>query len=223
MESRDKSDIGDSYEAALTNQVTQYMDIDGEWVEIHGQNAGNTIRINANQCAFCFYMVGLNSFEKCTENKYRFLIRHSILEKICADKGGVENCSIVIFGHDTIHGIYKALQARNLRYAGRKVVYDDLNYQPKHEIGSWQYALECCFHKRKKYAYQNEFRIAALNTQDSAIDDLFVESAKQDFQVVMLKPGCDFQCNVDMHYEKLTDKAVNVSFNFTHSLINGDR
>lgn len=222
MESEDKSDIGDLYEAALTNQVIQYMDIDGKLIEIHGPNVGNTVRINANQCAFCFYIVGLNSFEKCAEDKYRFSIHHSILETICADKGGVENCSIIIFGHNTIQGIYKALQERNLPYAGSKVIYDDLNYQPKHDIGSTQYALECCFHKRKKYSYQNEFRIVALNTQDRVIDDLFVESAKQDFQVVMLKPGYDFQCDVDIHYEKVTDKIMGVSFNFTHSLKNGD-
>lgn len=218
MENEDKRDIGDSNEAALTNQVLQYVDMNGEWEEIHGPNVGNTVRINANQCAFCFYMVGLKSFDKQEENKYRFLIDYSTLEKFCADKGGVANCSIIIFWADTIQGIYNALKERNFPYAGGKIMYDNLDYQPQYDIGSWQYALECCFHKRKKYSYQNEFRIVALNTQNSAIDDLFVESIKQDIQVLALKPRCDFQCDVDIHAEKVADKMMGVSFSFTHSL-----
>ena len=62
--------------------------------EIHGHKTGNNIRINANQCAFCCYGIGLKRFGKESETKYIHEIPESLLTELCRDKGGVENCAI---------------------------------------------------------------------------------------------------------------------------------
>lgn len=120
MEQQDKREIGDFFEAALTNYIAEYIMIDGSYEEIHGPNVGNHIRINANQCAFCFYMVGLKSYNKGIDDKYRFRIPCSDLKKMCSDKGGIENCAIVIFDSVSIAKIYKSLKDRGLPYRGGK-------------------------------------------------------------------------------------------------------
>ena len=58
MEAEGQQNIGDSYEATLTQKVQIYIGInDSDFEEIHGHSSGNNIRINAKQCAFCCYGV----------------------------------------------------------------------------------------------------------------------------------------------------------------------
>lgn len=219
MEQYGKHEIGDYYEAALTNNIYEYILIDGSYEEFHGPNVGNHIRINANQCAFCFYMVGLKSYNKGIDGRYRFRIPCSDLEKMCNDKGGIENCAIVIFDRASIKKIYKRLKSMGLLYRGGKIIYDDLNYIPENtDTWSSKYALECCFHKQKQYTYQNEFRIAVLNREKKPIDDLFIEVEEKEFQVLTLKEGCDFCSCIAVKPNKKSEKIVEVSFHIEHTL-----
>lgn len=218
MEQESKSAVGDNCEATVTKQVRQFLYINGQWVEIHGSNAGYNSRVNANQCAFCLYSDRLKSFEKLSENKYRYIIPYSVIDAICKDKGGVDNCAIIIFDNSAIRKIYDALRARNLQFSSQKVIYDNFNYIPQNkEIGSPKYALECCFHKDTKYAYQKEFRIAVLNTEDKAIDDLFISVAPGDFHVMELVEGFEFQSLLEVSAE-LTDKIAPGYFKCSHTL-----
>lgn len=220
MEAEGKDSIGDRCEASLTSQIMECIgDSKGNYIEIHGPNAGCNIRINANQCAFCCYMVGLKSFEKGTDGKYRLRISYSDLKRICEDKGGVEKCSIIIFDLNQIIKMYDSLKEKRLPYAGYKIMYDDYDYIPQNkDIKSPGYALECCFHKQKKYAYQKEFRIAALNTDQKPIDDLFIAVEENDFQVAELKDGYDFCCCVEVQAREISPKVVEVELNFEHTL-----
>lgn len=218
MEQESKSAVGDAGEATVTKQVREYLKVNGEYVEIHGPNAGYNCRVNANQCAFCLYSDGLKSFEKLSKNKYQYTIPYSVIDAICKDKGGVENCAIIIFDINLIRKIYDALRERKLQFLGQKVIYDDFDYIPVNkEIGSSKYALECCFHKEKRYAYQKEFRIAVLNTEDNPINDLFIPVAPNDFQVMGLANGFEFQCLVEITAEA-TGNIAQVRFNCTHAL-----
>lgn len=219
MEQQDKHEIGDRYEAGLTNYISEYIKLDGKYVEIHGPNVGNNARINANQCAFCFYMVGLKSYDCGVDGKYRFRIPYSDLKKICKDKGGIGNCAIIVFDSNTITKIYDSLKSRGFLYEGGKVIYDDFNYIPKYkDIDSWQYALECCFHKLNCYSYQNEFRIVALNDERRPIADLFIDVDENEIQVLELKDGCDFCSCIEMEAKMISDKIVGVSLHIEHSL-----
>lgn len=219
MEEDGKHEIGDFHEAALTNYIYEYIEIDGSYEEIHGPNAGNNIRMNANQCAFCFYMIGLKSYDNGSDGRYRFCIPYSELKKICKDKGGIENCAIIVFDRDTITKIYNSLKVRGLPYAGGKIIYDDFNYIPEHtDIHSWQYALECCFHKQKQYAYQNEFRIVALNDKKEPIKDLLIDVAENEIQVLNLKDGCNFCSCIEVTSNKVSERIVKVRFNIEHTL-----
>lgn len=211
MEQESKSAVGDSCEATVTKRIQQYLYIDDKFVEIHSQNVGYNCRVNGNQCVFCLYSEELKSFKRLSENKYQYTIPYSTIEAICRDKGGVGNCAIIVFKANTIKKIYDALKKKKLRFDSQKVVYDNFDYIPiNKKIGSPEYALECCFHKDKKYAYQKEFRIAVLNTEDNPIDDLFIPVDPDELQVVELVDGFEFQCLVDVSAE--------VRFDYTHTL-----
>lgn len=220
MAQEGKDSIGDRYEASLTTKIMVCIgDSKGNYKEIHGPNAGCNIQIDKNQCAFCCYVVGLKSFDKGTDGKYRLRIPYSDLKRICEDKGGIEKCSIIIFDLNQIIKIYDSLKEKRLRYAGYKIMYDDYDYIPQNkDIKSPGYALECCFHKQKKYAYQKEFRIAALNTDKKPIDDLFIAVEENDFQVAELKDGYDFCCCVEVQAREISPRVVEAELNFEHTL-----
>ena len=202
MEAKGQQNIGDSYEASLTQKVSTYIgNNDAGFEEIHGHKTGNNIRINAKQCAFCCYAVGLKRFDKESETKYIHEMPASLLAEMCRDKGGVENCAIIIFDDEFIHLIWDALESKKLPYMAQKVEYDDCDYIPRFDTHSEKYSLECCFHKRSKYKYQNEYRIAALNKANEPIKDLYVDIAPNQIQVLELKKGYNFKCevNIDAH------------------------
>lgn len=188
MEQQDKYAVGDSSEASLTKKVNSFLNIGGKWVEIHGPNVGYNSRINANQCAFCLYAVGLQSCNEIAENELEYTIPYSTLEAFCKDKGGINNCSIIVFELTEIRKIYDALRQRKLPFSGNRVIYDNFDYIPQNRsIQTPEYAIECCFHKDKRFAYQREFRIVARNTANKPIDDLFIDVHPGNLPVLELK------------------------------------
>lgn len=221
MENISGNSIGDRYEASLSTMIAEYIKIDGKYVEIHGPTAGYNARINANQCVFCFYMVGLKSFNKGTDGRYTYTVSSSDLDMLCQDKGGVENCAIVAFDVNTIDKIYDELEHRKLYFGHGKIIYDDFQYIPKNPIDSWRYGIECASHKLKIFSYQNEFRIVALNTVKQPIDDLFIDVTPNDFQVLPLKSGYDFCSNIELQASPIGDKIMGVHFTFSQNLQRG--
>ena len=201
-----KHAVGDRNEASLTHKVSEYIIYEDEIYEIHGKTNGYNIKINNNQCAFCFYAVEIKDFEAIGENARRYIIPYNTIKKFCKDKGSTENCSIIIFGENVIHKIYDQLASRKMKYAGQKVIYDDFDYIPKYDINSLDYSLEAAFHKERKYSYQKEFRIATLNKTNEPITDLYIPVQPEDFQVLTLSPHkalyCDIQIDADV-VEKL--------------------
>ena len=204
MEGQGQQSVGDSYEASLTQKVQIYIGFnDSDFEEIHGHKAGNNIIINAKQCAFCCYAVGLKRFDKVSETTYIHEIPASLLAEMCRDKGGVENCAIIIYDDGFIHQILDALKSKKLSYMSKKVMYDDYDYIPQFDIHSKEYSLDCCFHKRSKYKYQNEFRIATLNKVNEPIKDLYVNVEPNQIQVLELKNEYDFRCEVNINAHEM--------------------
>ena len=203
MEEDGHQEVGDSYEASLTQKIQLYIKVsDSEYEEIHGYKSGNNIRINANQCAFCFYALGLKCFDKKSETKFIHKIPIHLIEELCKDKGGVENCAIMIFDDEFIDKVKDELKKKRLSFMSKKVSYDDYDYIPQFDIHSKEYSLECCFHKRKKYKYQNEFRIAALNTKDESLKDLYVDLVPNQLQFLELKNDYNFICEIDLEAQE---------------------
>ena len=218
MEEKGQQNIGDSYEASLTQKVQIYIGFnDSDFEEIHGHKAGNNIIINAKQCAFCCYAVGLKRFDKESETTYIHEIPASLLAEMCRDKGGVENCAIIIFDDEFIHQILDELKTKKLSYMSKKVSYDDYDYIPQFDIHSKEYLLDCCFHKRSKYKYQNEFRIAVLNKENAPIKDLYVDVTSNQLQVLELKCGYDFRCEINVDAHEM-GKICGVEFDISCSL-----
>ncbi len=218
IEKNGHEEIGDSFEASLTQKVQLYIEIqDGKYEEVHGKETGNSIIMNAKQCAFCFYALGLKRFDKISEMKFIHKIPTGLLEKLCKDKGGIENCAIMIFDDEFIHKIIDEIKKRKLSYMSRKVSYDDYDYIPQFDIHSKEYTLESCFHKRKKYDYQNEFRIVALNTKDEPIKDLYVDVSPNQLQFIELKYDSDFVCEINLNAQEI-GKICNVYFDISCSL-----
>ncbi len=221
-EEEGQQDIGDSFEASLTQKVQIYTRTnDSEWEEIHGYKAGNNIRIDAKQCAFCFYGLGLKCFDKENEAKFVHKIPIHLLEAFCKDKGGVENCAIMIFDDLFIHKTIDEIKRRKLSYMSKKVSYDNHEYIPQFDIHSKEYSLECCFHKRSRYEYQNEFRITVLNTKDKPIDDLYVNVESSQLQFLELKKDHDFVCEINLNTHEV-GKICDVQFDISCFLDKGN-
>ena len=218
MEGNGQQNVGDSYEASLTKQVQIYISVaDSAYEEVHGHSTGSNLIINANQCAFCFYGLGLKCFDKESETKFIHEIPADLLEDICNDKGGTENCAIMIFDNKFVHSIIDEIKNRKLSFMSKKVSYDDYDYIPEFDIHSKEYSLECCFHKRRKYNYQNEFRIAVLNSENAPIKDLYVDVETVQLQFLELKSGYDFRCEIDIDAHE-TGKFCDVQCDITSFL-----
>ena len=215
MEQHNMTAVGDRSEASLSAYIAQYIEIDGEYHEIHGPTAGNCARVSANQCAFCCYYVGMKQFEMVGTNKYRFEFDSSDISTICADKGGEENCAIIIFDDSIVRKICKELNNRQVRHDVGRIIYDDFKYVPKHDIHSLEYALECVFHKSKRYEYQNEFRIGAINQLKAPINDLFIPVDPSDFSVVELNKGQSLICYLEIETKELPEGILEVLFNIS--------
>lgn len=215
MEKNGQQNIGDSYEASLTKKVQIYISVaDSEYEEVHGYNTGSNLIINANQCVFCFYGLGMKCFDKESETKFSHVISSDLLEDICNDKGGIENCAIMIFDDKFVHSIIDEIKNKKLSFMSKKVSYDDYDYIPEFDIHSKEYSLECCFHKREKYKYQNEFRIAVLNNENAPISDLYVNVESEQLQFLELQKGYDFKCEINIDaYER--DKFCDVQCDIT--------
>ena len=190
--------VGDATEACLTHKVEEYIVFEDEMYQIHGKSSGYNVRISNNQCVYCLYAVEKEKFKEISENKYRYIIPYSTLSEICADKGGIENCSIIAFSEKILYKLQHQLTKRNFSHAGGKISYDDFEYVPKHDINSFEYSLESAFHKEKKYSYQNEFRIVTINSVNSPIDKLTLSLSSNDFCVIPLKDKSNFCCDVDI-------------------------
>lgn len=201
-----KTSIGDQNEGLLTKQINEYIGYAGDYYQIHGEQSGYNVKIDSNQCAFCTYAIGLKKFTLDCKNNYYHKIPYSVIRDICKDKGGVDNCILVVFDIDIINKICNTLKGKRSFCRG-PVIYDDFYYIPKNDIDSTQYALECCFHKESKYKYQQEYRIAAINDKKHPIDDLYISVTKNDFDIIELKENRDFYC-----YLKVDSKQIE-SFN----------
>lgn len=211
-----KKSIGDQSEASLTHKVSEYIVFEDEIHEIHGKTNGHNIRINNNQCAFCFYALGMKNFDKIAENKIIHIIPYDTLSKMCADKGGINNCSVVIFYSEVIQKIYFELRKRNLCYAGGRVEYDDFDYIPKHDINTVAYSIEAAYHKEKKYSYQNEFRIVTINNDNKPLKDLYIDVDKDDFMVVKLKDNSSFCCEITYDIAHQEGRTACVEFTISN-------
>lgn len=201
-----KTSVGDKKEGLLTKKVEEYLGFRGEYHQVHGPASGYTAVIDANQCAFCCYAVGLKEFVPKDSRNFYHRIPYSTIEKICKDKGGVDNCVLLAFDVDVVDRICDKLYGRLLFCRG-KVLYDDYYYVPQHDIRSLGYALECCFHKSSEYEYQNEFRIVAINNTNRNIDNLYIEVDKKDFSIIELKENHDFYCHVNVEAKEISGYA----------------
>lgn len=199
-----KTSIGDKNEGLLTKKIQEYIKYDGEYYQVHGSDAGYHATINANQCAFCCYAVGLKNFTFDGLQNCYHRIPYSTIEKVCKDKGGVDNCVILAFDIDVINRICDALYEK-ISFRRGMVIYDDFDYIPENDINSIEYALECCFHKGSNYQYQNEFRIAAINNTNREIDNLYISVEEKDFDIIELKDNCDFYCSVNIDSGRIDD------------------
>lgn len=219
METENMHAIGDGQEAALTTKIAEYLQIDGTYIEFHGPNAGNNSRISAGQCAFCFYLVGLKSCTKKSPVSYSHILPYSVIKTICADKGGVDNCVLLLFDANVVQKIYSALKHKGLYFGARRIIYDNFEYIPEHDITSKAYALECTFHKSEEYSYQNEFRISVLNTQDAPITDLYIDVSPDDFNVLELKENHDLCCSVELEITHTGCNHATLGIHSTYELM----
>ena len=59
------------------------------------------------------------------------------------------------------------------------------------------------FPQKKKYNYQNEFRIVALNAIDEPLTNLYVDIAPNQLQFLELRNAYDFICKIDLKAQEI--------------------
>ena len=189
---QNKNAVGDKTECQLTTKISLFIeDHSGKCRAFHSKQ-GSKAFINSNQCAFCLYAVTPQMFKPIGKNNQNIDENELCLDKVMFKKftdtimSDKKDGSFIIFRKNVIDKIVEELKKRNLSYGYGLVAYDNFDYIPEYEINSQKYILECCFHKLEKYSYQNEYRIVALNTKKSPIDDLYITLEKEDFTLIDL-------------------------------------
>ena len=93
-----------------------------------------------------------------------------------------------------------------------------MTYIPQYDINSLPYALECTFHKQKRYDYQKEFRITVINDRREAIEDIFIPVEEKDFNVIELQKDHGLKCEIHVVPDFIEEKTVIADFKIKLSL-----
>ena len=122
-------EIGDQFEAAFPNSMGAFIKINEKYEEISGVNVGNNIRSDMKQCIFSSYSQGIKDFEKIDEQTIVQVFSKEELYKICKEKGGIKNCSVIVFDTKLVLKIIDEIKKKNLYFMSKPIVYDDGNYE----------------------------------------------------------------------------------------------
>ena len=106
---------------------------------------------------------------------YKSIVPSRVISELC-NQGDINDYGLLFFEfpYKTIEKINQEFKKQHITGAYRHIVYDDNDYVPKTDIHSVKYSLEVCFHKRKRYLNQTEFRIVALNKNHEDLKSIYV-------------------------------------------------
>lgn len=177
--------IYDIDECSQTRKISMYIKhrSDDQYELLFDSRQGH-IAINNNQCLFCTYSVQKNvNREVWNEGKgcYECVISSEIIGELCNNEN-IEDYGLLIFEFP-----YKTLEKINNKLADQKiigarghVVYDDHDFIPEFEQDYIKNSIEVCFHKRKRFKSQNEFRIVAINKENKNLESVYIGSLEED-------------------------------------------
>ena len=139
----------------------------------------------ANYCIYCTYAVLSEAIPSSA------IIPANVFAGIISNEDP-NQYGVLLFKNPAtiIEKIAAALSARGLPERCDLVSYDDHVFCSPYRIRSKEYILDLCFHKRKDFEGQNEYRIATINTEKAAIDDLCIGKLKEgDYEEISIQPG----------------------------------
>lgn len=133
------------------------------------------INLGINTCIFCCYAIMENQV-KTEAGKTYFTVPKELIKSFVGEQPPRDFEIIVLkTPSDILQRIVSCATNLNLPIAVNRVCYDDHDFDCSLSLLSEdinKFALELCFHKCKKYASQNEFRIAIVNSLDAAREDI---------------------------------------------------
>lgn len=178
--------IYDIDECSQSRRIESYIKnpTDDEYVPIFNASSNYHLAIDNNQCLFCtysvqrtIYMDSWDSIKKC----YKSIVPSCVISELC-NQGDINDYGLLIFEfpYKTIEKINQEFKKQHITGAHGHVVYDDNDYVPETDIHSVEHSIEVCFHKRKRYLNQNEFRIIALNRYHEDLKSIYVGHLDED-------------------------------------------
>lgn len=138
----------------------------------------------ANYCIYCTYAVFAEAFPNCA------IIPKEVFTGIIGNDDPTQY-GVLLFKKPAtiIDKIIAELSIRGLSGRCDRISYDDHKFCSQYPFLSKDYILDLCFHKRKDFEGQNEYRIATINTEGGAIDDLYIGELKDDeYEMIPIQP-----------------------------------
>lgn len=139
----------------------------------------------ANYCIYCTYSVLAGTIPSPA------IIPTNVFTGIIGNDDPSKYNVLLFKNPDSIiQRITSKLSIRGLPGRCDFVSYDDHVFCPPYRFGSNEYILDLCFHKRRDFKGQNEYRIATINTENVAIADLCIgKLSDDDYEEIPIQPG----------------------------------
>lgn len=135
----------------------------------------NAMCCAANYCVYCTYAIIADSLPN------EGVITSEVFQGIIGENDPSEY-AVLLFKqpYTLVQKVATALSNRGLEGRCDLIAYDDHEFVSPYRFGSKEYILDLCFHKRNKFRNQKEYRIATINMENKAIDDLSVGKLEEE-------------------------------------------
>jgi len=159
------------------------------------------------------YGIHLNE-DNVNDETYRHIISKNLIRSFVASNNSFSDYAILLFRRPDLflEKVHDALYDRGMEGGIGFVKYDDHEYKYDEEtITSREKAIGACFHKRKRYAEQSEYRIVVINEGNVALSDFFIgELEKKDYSLISIEQDKDFEIAVKMKCLERTEDTATI-------------
>lgn len=184
---------GDIKEGSSPQCVEDSLLIDGEWIRL------DNVSINSNECLFCMYIINADNSNSESDNSITHTLKWETIKQFIGNDSYTNWGIICVQDYMKFTNWFlKEAEKKNLFGACGFVDYDEQAFIPlstnPHDRKT---NIEHYFHKRVKYAYQNEYRLIVQNISDTYVELDIPEELLDVFCII------DIQKNQDIPFRMI--------------------
>lgn len=154
----------------------------------------------ANYCIYCTYAVLANALPNSA------IIPSNVFAGIIGDNDASEY-GVLLFKKPAaiVKRFITELSIRGLSGRSDLVSYDGHEFYSPYQFLSKEYILDLCFHKRKEFEEQKEYRIATINKENAEIKDLCTGKLEDDeYEMISVQPEKALHITTDKNPSNVT-------------------